>query len=637
VAWKSWRGHSIGHNSRSRRPSLFVFVSVASKERPQKAGCNYVENELRCGAATLVEWRRGRKPRYEPWTFTTANGFWSSLWTMLSPRRVVWCISHGMLHTSTLLRMWERLETGKLYTSDTQVNKTLDVSLGDDNKRLWKGLLAIDGLPFHMQLKHDGKRLNISDIKNYYPLTLDTIGQSVGIHPEPVPSPESSEEDWLSYCKTSVEIVKESYLGLVRQWEKEDNGNWKMSAAGLAWNNFRHTRDCSDIIVHNHGNARDMEWEAYYGGECRAWFRGICPSGVIHLDVNSLYPSVMAGNQYPIELVDHIVTPSPYIVDSLSSRYELIADVTMTNICDDIPVRHNGRVIYPVGCFRTRLAGPEFRVCVKGNCISKIHAINYYKRADIFTSYVRRWYDSKARYTEECNRAGEQFTKLMLNSLFGKFSQRTKAWETNHDAEALRPWSVYPDKIGDSDRYEMVRTIGYSVQQLQGWRETSNTFPAISAYVTSYARERMRFLRRHIPPYALYYQDTDSLFVCQNWFNTEGKDMLDIGTGLGQLRIVNHYKEVTIRGAKNYTADGRDCISGVKSTDKSLGGTTYEGIRMETAAKVITRYPDGAIRSWSHTADFPGTCREGGYTKEGWSVPATLGLTKPATADRLTT
>jgi hypothetical protein len=634
---RSWRGHSIGHNKRSRRPSLFCFVDTETIARPQKPDCTYVENELRCGVACFVEWRKGRKLKESWWDFDKADGFWVRLLAMLQPHRVCWLVAHNCLFDSTVLGLWELLEHNRLFTSAKEYAKVQGNLVDQHVKPNWQGLIAIDGLPFHMELLHENGRLNVSDLQNYYPCSLESIGESVGIPKMDMPALDATGESWLTYCKQDVEILKTAYLNLVKRWEREDNGNWKMSAAGLAWNNYRHTRDCSDIIIHQHGNARDLEWDAYYGGECRAWYRGQCRDRVVHLDVNSLYPSVMANNEYPIELVDYILTPHLGIVESLVERYSVIADITMENIWDDIPTRHNGRIVYPVGTFRTQLAAPEFASCLKGNCIHQIHAIAYYKRAAIFNDYVQRWYGVKSNASEVGDSAGELLAKLMLNSLNGKFAQRSKVWESDPDVECLRPWSVWPHKDQETGRVFSARSIGWNAQVAKNLRQCSHSFPAIAATITSYARQKMQHIRQDIPPSCLYYQDTDSLLVDREWFYDDGRWQLPMGKGLGQLRIVGEYAKLEIRGPKNYTADGRHCISGVRRKDRKEGAYTFIGSRMERTASIVTRPPDGTVRSWERIFDVPGTCREAGYNAEGWYIPMALGLTKTASVARLTT
>jgi hypothetical protein len=627
-SWKPWYGHSIGHNAKSRRPSLFCFVDTESRKRTRNTNQPYTENELRLGVACFVEWRKGREPK-EKWVqFDKADDFWHKVWQMLHRRRVRWLIAHNSIFDFTLLELWSRLENNQLFTSTRQAIDCHGGKMAGLAGPNWKGLVAIDSIPFHMELLHERGRLNISDLMNYYPVKLSEIGKSIGIPKLPMPDDADSTDVWTDYCRNDVQILKTAYLNLVRQWESEDNGNWKMSAASLAWNNYRHTRDCTDIIVHQHSDARELEWKAYYGGECRAWFRGSVPVGVVHLDVNSLYPSVMREGLFPTELIDYILTPHLPIVESIAKRAAIVADVTMENVFDDVPVRSNGRVVYPVGWFRTQLAGPEFSECLAGDCIRQIHAIAYYRQSNIFKDYVDRWYESKSNSRSAGDRAGDTFAKLMLNSLQGKFVQRRRVWETNDEVEVLDPWKVGFHRNKMDGKAIFARAIGWTGQSFTRKVDCSHTFPAIAAYITSYARQKMRQIRRDIPPTCLYYQDTDSLMVDRTWYDTEGKQVLLIGDGLGQLRVIGVYGNVTIRGRKNYTVDGRDCISGMSVKDVKIGDTTYVGERFERAASIVSRNPDGIVRAGEREFSFPGVCQEGAYDRNGWAIPVVLGLTE---------
>jgi len=80
-----------------------------------------------------------------------------------------------------------------------------------------------------------------------------------------------------------------------------------------------------------------------------------------------------------------------------------------------------------------------------------------------------------------------------------------------------------------------------------------------------------------------------------------------------------------IRGPKNYTVDGKNVISGVRSRDLEVGPQSWSGERFEGAPQIVTREPDGTVQTWMVDFETPGTCLEGGYLESGWSFPIQLG------------
>jgi DNA polymerase family B len=375
------------------------------------------------------------------------------------------------------------------------------------------------------------------------------------------------------------------------------------------------------VVLHQHAEARALEWESYFPGECRAWYRGHCPGPVAHFDVNSLYPSVMLGNAYPTELIDYMLTPRPGMVDWLISKYLCIARVDLEATSDDLPFRKRPRVYYPIGRFTTTLAGPEFVRAWSGGHVRSVRALAYYKRAPVFNSYVSFWWAQRqsARAHGDCAR--EKLAKTLLNSLYGKFAQRNPRWQFDRRIEVVRPWRAFPWKHPDTGTVYPARGIGWEGQYAADRGDSPHCFPAVAAFVGAYARERMREIRRNVPPSCLYYQDTDSLMVADDPLARAEMGPLPLGDELGELREVGRYNRVTIRGPKNYTCDGIHTIAGVKASDREVGPMEWIGERWENGPQIVVREPDRTVCSWPMNFSTPGTCLEGGYGADGWYYP----------------
>jgi len=622
MSWRpDWCGHAIGRNHACQRPSRFVFVSVETRQIDVKGKQPYTRHELLKGAACYVSWKKGRQPREQWHEFASSEEFWVWMAGQQSAKSVLWVVSSNALFDFTILGLWSRIEC-KHYAVDRPGKSYNDPRTGKDVvSKTWAGLLAIDGRPFHVETQGDVGRVNFTDLGNYYPSTIADIERMVSNAGAEMGPDQGDVGAVPSKARHVAEIMRRAYLGLVKQWESEDNGNWKLSAAGLAWSNYRHKHMPTAIRVHRHSEARDLEWKSYFGGEVRCYYRGATNCTIAHYDVNSLYPYVMREFDFPTELVDYILTPKPGIVDHLLSRFAVIADVTLEADKDDFPHRHKQGIVYPIGVYRTALCGPELYRAVQSGCVRDYHAIAYYLRGKLFDGYVDHWYNAKRCATEAGDRASTQFCKLMLNSLQGKFAQRSPVWETDPKIDVIRPWKTFPWNAPDTKCLYNARSIGWLGQKMVSRNDKQHAFPAISAYITAYARCYMRRFRNSIPPSVVFYQDTDSLMLDASYDVTVGDNPLPINNDLGGFRKVATYSGVTFRGPKNYSTKDKRVIAGIKTSDLAIGAGHYIGNRVESTAAIVSREPDCTIREYQKHLDCPGTCNEGGYLDSGWSYP----------------
>jgi DNA polymerase type B, organellar and viral len=616
-----WSTRTISRNHACQRPSHFLFVDVETIPFTIERETTYQEHHIRLGCVCSVAWPQKRKPK-ETWhTFKTAAQFWTVLEKCLVARRVLWVFAHNALFDLTILRLWNEIEAGRVKL-ERPGRPYRDPETGEDRMSDdWRGTIAIDGLPFWIESEVNGKRADFIDSMNYYACSLADMGRSCGVPKLDMPEFAADDATWERYCRNDVEVLKTGMLSLLDEWGRDNRGNWQPTAASLAWSHYRHKHMPEvGIVVPEHAEARHLEWSSYFGGECRAFYRGSC-GPVTHYDVNSLYPSVMHGHVYPRELVDFILCPNPGIFDHLLGRYCVIGDVTLRTDVDHYPLRLNDRVIFPIGEFRTVLAGAELHDAWVAGRVHKLHAVAYYRGAKLFDSYVDQWYTEKYMARREGNTTREKLAKLMLNALPGKFVQRSPQWEADKRVEVVRPWQVFPFKDSETGIVYPARSVAWLGQVARVKRDCQHTFPAVGAFVTSYARVRMRRLRARVPKGCCLYQDTDSLMIHLAGVAGFESSGVQLGEGLGQLRTVGEYSQLTIRGPKNYTADGVHRVAGVKCKDRHIGDMRWVGERFERSGMVVTRPPDGTIRSWHRDFETPGTVAEGGYDAGGWYYP----------------
>jgi len=149
------------------------------------------------------------------------------------------------------------------------------------------------------------------------------------------------------------------------------------------------------------------------------------------------------------------------------------------------------------------------------------------------------------------NPAFAYLCKIILNSLYGKFGQRTSrvSYTGRNESAADMRRLIIDAKTHKISTHQVF--FGRETIIDQGEEESANSMPAISAHVTDYAR---LYLWRLIDQAGLkncFYCDTDSIIL-----NKKGLKNLNPKLHpdkLGLLKIEGEARRVILRGAKHYT------------------------------------------------------------------------------------
>jgi len=139
------------------------------------------------------------------------------------------------------------------------------------------------------------------------------------------------------------------------------------------------------------------------------------------------------------------------------------------------------------------------------------------------------------------------------------------------------------------------RNLGGRVQQLVEKKVEPKSFYAIAAFVTAYAREKMREFREMLPAETVYYQAVDALYV-----TPEGAEKLrDEGmvreNQLGFLTAKKKAEDCEFIGINNYRVGGVTVAGSVKRKAEKLPSGMYRELTFETFHSSMLREPDGTV------------------------------------------
>jgi len=326
------------------------------------------------------------------------------------------------------------------------------------------------------------------------------------------------------------------------------------------------------IYIHNNKEAIELERASYKGGRVECFYLGDLNDGSYYmLDVNSLYPFVMRNNRYPVKYIKIERKVSRYSLREYLKTKSAIAKVLIeTN--EPVYAIKRARTIFPIGTFWTTLCTPELKYAFKHNHIKQVDTCVVYEQENIFKSYVDKFYALRMDFKSAGIAEYVELCKKFLNTLYGKFGQRGEDWVKIGECpdEPDRAEEIFYPK---ENKRGMLRYLLGEIFELKGHGETFDSFPAIPAHVTAYARLYLYELMQQAGQGNYFYCDTDSLIVNEaglcNLQNKLSKLLL------GGLKTEKKTASVQLRGLKDYSFGAKTVIKGVRKNALRVNSSTY--------------------------------------------------------------
>lgn len=534
---KKIKFRKIRKNHSEAVPTQMCFVDCETKDFNPEKNENHEIHKLWFGVATFGVWDKGRLTRRKEIVFTSVEEFWVWLDEVARPKSRLWIFAHNVGFDMTVLDLFGQIKNGRFSTIEPAEQQ----GIGEEGKPFngaLPGIIILEDPPTLISLtRRDGCRTMVLDTLNYWRTSLAVLGESVDLKKLEMPEYSESYETWVEYCRRDVEIIERAICKLVGWWKENKLGKFGFTSPSLAMSAFRHMNTKVDLHAHQEEPVRWLERDSYYGGQLEAYKIGHIKERVYQYDVASLYPSVMIDRPMPIQLRDYEITNEARNgfppIDPLTS----IAEVYICSDIDTFPVRTKQGVIYMNGAGWVTLAGPELLYAYKNKLIAYSKSWATYICKEVFGDFVRKFWAMKLEGEREKDTVKRTFAKLLLNSLYGKFGQLgADLVPVNNFLPAVEFGLTTMSKHPGGEVRRFLSFFDVCFEEVRG-KELSRSMPAISSFVTSYARQRMRKIRKIAGVGNYFYQSTDSLMV-----NEAGKENLEnqgeIESGvLGKLSI----------------------------------------------------------------------------------------------------
>ena len=551
--------HLLQSNKGQEIPEEFIFFDVETF--PIEISEEEVEHKFRLGVALYWRNRKGECQDTLEWLkFSDPNQFWD--WIIeknLAKRRLV-LMAHNIEFDMKVLKGFEALKLR---------GYKLVKLISEHFVNIWK-------------FRQNKKAILFLDTMNFFNLPLKRLGQDIGLEKLKMPDYQDSDENWFVYCQRDVEIIYQAMKTWLDFIKENNLGCFSPTLASQSFNAFRHRFNKFDIYIHNRKQVIDLERESYHGGRTECFFIGKLPEeNYFNLDVNSMYSAVMRQNLYPTKLKAHLKLVSLPVLKRLLNDYCVIARVKLEAKEPGFPHSYIDKLCFPIGQFETVLTSRELSYALSQGYVKECREAAVYEKAPLFIDYVNFFYQKRISYLENANFSFAFISKILLNSLYGKWGQRNEVFkivaeETDFPDGCFEEWDL---DTGEIIKY---RAINGTLEKSIGKVEAFHSFPAIAAHITADARFLLWNYIKIAGRENVFYCDTDSLFV-----NARGLEHLKpylSNSEMGKLKLKDSTRDLEIWGLKDYRFGQQVKMKGIrpdaeKIADNKFKQWQWEGLR----------------------------------------------------------
>lgn len=616
--------HIMATKKDIHHPSNFLFFDTETKDIFKGKQKNTQRHELWFGWVWAFRYEDGKVTRSMKKSFITKEGFYDLVHSRIDPSRPLYVVAHNLGFDLTIVDFWERAETIGM--------ECLYAVLEDP--------------PLFLSYRWDDCKLIFIDTFNFWKCSVADMGKSLNIPKIEIDITTATRKEADPYCIRDVEILANQLTGLLDFLTEHDLGSFGISAPAIAMNTFKKRFMKHEIFIHDRVRILELERQCYYGGLVNNFYVGKSRGEVLyHTDVNSLYPSVMLGN-FPTKLIWSSGEMKWDETKQLPNDVGVCADVTIRTNKHSYPMRYNGRLCEVQGLFRTQLCGPEYQRALMNNEIVHTHKMAVYEMQPIFKEYVEYLWALRQVHSNPKGNPKEQLIKLLMNSLYGKFGMKGFDWkdftpenvEAYYDLMSIPLPNEYKGNIqapivnGHVCLWHAInmaepiklRYLSGKLQLQFPTGEHTESFCAIAAFVTSYARERLRNLITIAGNRHTYYCDTDSLFLDNvGYINLQKAGEVSQNT-LGKLKLESVSSNWAFYGPKDYQFGDKQVLKGIRKNAKKISELTYEQLQFEGLKSILNRGGEGFITIKTIRKTNKREYKKGTITNSGWTVPFTF-------------
>lgn len=572
------RTHRLRQNHREWTPPQVFYFDAETRKEMTEAGELHT---LRLWAARLVVRRTKHGTglgQSDGWGYDTAElADQIDIWT--EGQRTIWGYAHNLSFDLAVTRLPAELAARGWVVTTHAVSSDAP----------W------------LRMRRDDCVLTLCDSWGWLRAELAAIGADIGVPKLPLPDWDAPDAEWLARCQGDVDVLARAMGTLMDWWDAAELGSWTLTGSAGGWNTWRHRTTCALPLIVPDEEQTAHDRLAIYGGRREAFRHGTLAGGPWSLlDFRSAYPTIAASKALPAARQGNF--ESLPLDSSLvcGDQYGVIAQVDVELQAPRYPVRIRGRVVYPVGRFRTVLAGPEIAEARSRGELVAIGPGYLHKLAP----HMAEWAQWVLRVTDDASsdipRVCRRAVKHWGRAVIGKTA--AKGWQTRPLATlGGSGWDYRPAWNAELQAPSHLIDICGKAAEVISTGDGDNAYPAILAWVESWTRV---YLAR-----AMDIAGTENVITC----DTDGMIISAAGApysavagmtvGPLTMRPKATYNEIRVIGPQHIITPADRKLAGIPSSAEPNDAGELQALLWPKLASQMNMRPGGTdpgyLRPWA--------------------------------------
>jgi hypothetical protein len=469
----------------------------------------------------------------------------------------------------------------------------------------------------------DGATLRMADTNSFFAKPLAVIGAMLGIGKPDLPAEDDSREAWVTRCVADVEITTCAVMTLIDYIRDNQLGNMQFSGAGMGYGMWRHKYLNEKVLVHANKQACDAERAAMHTGRAEAWRHGIYDQILLdEWDLTNAYTRIARDNELPRQLIKEDPAPTMGRYRRWAAKWACLAKVVVTTDVPAVPVREDGRFLWPVGTFETWLWDTELEMALGQGAEIRLLHVYAYLRGPIMRDWAQHTLDVLHNDHPEIPSVIKLWYKQQARSTIGRCGLRYTVWEeSGPDWIGLTGLST-ATRADAGDTFRLLH-IGGVVWEETGKQEGRDSMPFIPSWIAARCRVLLWEAMTAAGLQHVYYVDTDSVILDQEG-SARMRAYADEHPELG-WRIKQTHRRAEIYGPRQIVTEQEPRIAGVAKRAKRTGPRRFEGEVWQRAASGLASGRLGEVRVKDRQWHIQWSDRRRRHLDDGTTEPLRLG------------
>ena len=332
-------------------------------------------------------------------------------------------------------------------------------------------------------------------------------------------------------------------LVIFRKWLSKYNCKMMPTIASQSMALFRHSM--KDFLIGLPYYVEEFVRKGYHGGRTEVF--NLESEHTYCYDVSSMYPFIMRSCEMPVGKPVKVESFHPDMI----GFYFAEVDVPYSRI-PVLPFHYDNTLIFPTGKIRGHFTSAELKKAMEYNAEVKIIEGYVFHSAIIFRDYIDMLYKLKMDSKKNDDAVTYNISKLLMNSLYGKFGQGREKLIFKFDVPIEETMTRYVEENGEEKRippeweeYDSEYNIFCKSQ-----RSRANfIIPSIASWISSLARLELFSHFEKAGLENVFYCDTDSVF-CSTKLKT--------GDEIGELKLEHEADHCIFIRPKTYILQEKD-------------------------------------------------------------------------------